>query len=54
MADRTTWVAPERKNTNRRNPIRNPIDYILVQKEHRVFVNDARSYNRTMNTLIIK
>ncbi len=30
MTHRTTWVVPERKNTNRRNPIRNQIDYILV------------------------
>ncbi len=29
---RTTWVAPERKDTDRRNPISNQIDYILVRK----------------------
>ncbi len=48
MAHRTTWVAPERKNTDRRNQIRNQINYILVQNEYRVFVNDARSYNGKM------
>lgn len=47
MAHRTTWVCPERKNTTRINPIRNQIDYIIVRKEHMIFVNDARSYSGT-------
>ncbi len=48
-AHRTTWEAPYRKFTTRtgeqrRNPVRNQIDYIITKISHRRFVTDARSY----------
>ena len=48
-AHRTTWEAPFRSFTTkngeeRRNPIRNQIDYIITRTQHRKFVMDARSY----------
>ena len=46
-AHRTTWEAPERTFENRTNPIRNQIDYILARKEHRIFIQDSRSYSGT-------
>ena len=52
MAHRTTWEAPmrkiEHKDKNgeiRRNPYRNQIDYIMMWKKHRIFLEDARSCN---------
>ena len=49
MAHRTTWEAPFRRfitksGEERRNPIRNQIDYIVTKAEHRKFVTDARSH----------
>ena len=46
---RTTWEAPFRNFTTssgeeRRNPVRNQIDYIITRTEHRKFVTNARSY----------
>ena len=41
-AHRTTWESPHTTN-----PIRNQIDYIMVRQEHRLFLNDARSYSGT-------
>ena len=48
-AHRTTWEAPFRNFTTRsgeerRNPVRNQIDYIVTRTEHRKFVMNARSY----------
>ena len=47
MAHRTTWTAPEKHTTTRRNPVRNQIDYIMIRSAHRCFLQDARSYNGT-------
>ena len=49
MAHRTTWTAPFRnfvtKNgEQRRNPIRNQIDYILINNQYLRFVTDSRSH----------
>ena len=46
----TTWTAPYREfitynGEDRRNPIRNQIDYIIMRNEHRKFVTNARSYS---------
>ena len=46
---RTTWTAPfrnfiTRTGEERRNPVRNQIDYIITRKQHRGFVTDSRSY----------
>ena len=46
---RTTWTAPfrnfiTRTGEERRNPVRNQIDYIITRKLHRGFVTDSRSY----------
>ena len=30
---------------NKRNPIRNQIEYIIMKKEHRIFVQDSHSYS---------
>ena len=48
-AHRTTWEAPfrnfiTRSGEERRNPVRNQIDYIITRAEHRKFVTNARSY----------
>ena len=50
-AHRTTWEAPfrnfiTRSGEERRNPVRNQIDYIITRAEHRknLFVTNARSY----------
>ena len=45
LTHRTTWTGT--KPANRRNPVRNQIDYILVRRNHRIFVNDSRSYSGT-------
>ena len=47
---RTTWTAPFRDFTTRngeerRNPVRNQIDYIIIRDEHRCFVTNSRSYS---------
>ncbi len=51
-AHRTTWVCPERRNEHRtaqgeirRNPYRNQIDYVIVKKDHKIMLQDARSYS---------
>ena len=49
QAHGTTWEVPFRNFTTRsgeerRNPIRNQIDYIATRIEHRKFVTNARSY----------
>ena len=49
MCHRTTWIAPFRNfvtktGENRRNPVRNQIDYIIVRNSHRRFVTNSRSY----------
>ena len=51
MCHRTTWISPERTanhnhfdGTERRNPYRNQIDYILVKNSFRRLVQDCRSY----------
>ena len=46
----TTWTAPfrnfiAREGEERRNPVRNQIDYILVRNKHKKFVTDSRSYS---------
>ena len=50
MSHRTTWTAPYRrirtKNGElRRNPIRNQIDYILINNRYLQFTTNSRSYN---------
>ena len=45
----TTWIPPFRNFTTkegeeRRNPVRNQIDYIIVRDIHRRFVQNSRSY----------
>ena len=50
QSQRSTWTAPFRvfrtKNGEiRKNPVRNQIDYILIDKKYLQFVTDARSYN---------
>ena len=50
MTHRTTWTAPFRNFTTyngeeRRNPIRNQIDFIIMSNKHRSFVTNARSYS---------
>ena len=51
LCHRTTWTAPEREKdhkhhdgTNRRNPYRNQIDYIITQIQHKNLLMDERSY----------
>ena len=50
ISHRSTWTAPYRPIMTsygqlRRNPIRNQIDYILIDKRHLQFVTNSRSYN---------
>ena len=52
MAHRTTWECPmrinefkDRNGMPRKNPYRNQIDYILLKKEHRILIQNARSYS---------
>ena len=52
LTHRTTWTAPFRnfitwKGEERKNPIRNQIDYVIVRNKSRRFLNDARSYGGT-------
>ena len=43
MSQITTWTASfNHRKTNK--PVRNQIDYILINKEHRYIINDSRSY----------
>ena len=49
MCNRTTWTAPFRNfkmsdGRERKNPVRNQIDYILVNKPFLRFVKNSRSY----------
>ena len=48
MCHRTTWTAPFRNFTTReeerRNPVRNQIDYIIVRNTHKKFVTNSRAY----------
>ena len=51
MSRRTTWTAPYRSlkmpnGETRRNPIRNQIDYILINQKYLQFVLNSRSYNQ--------
>ena len=46
---RTTWEAPFRnfttkKGEERKNPVRNQIDYVITLIEHKKFVTNSRSY----------
>ncbi len=43
LTHKTTWTGT--KQANRRNPVRNEIDFILIRRNHRIFVNDSRSYS---------
>ena len=50
MSRRTTWTAPYRpiymdNGELRKNPIRNQIDYILINNRYLQFVTNSRSYN---------
>ena len=53
MCHRTTWTAPQRikqhnyKGELRRQPYRNQIDYILTKNNHKILVEDSRSYGGT-------
>ena len=52
MSRRSTWSAPYKPIMTsygkiRRNPVRNQIDYILINKRHLQFVTNSRSYNNT-------
>ena len=48
LAHVTTWESNLRRtDTDRRNPYRNQIDYILVQTKHKHKVINSRSYNGT-------
>ena len=49
ICHRTTWTAPFRNfftwnGEERKNPIRNQIDYIIVRNRSRRFITDSRSY----------
>ena len=49
MCHRTTWEAPfrnfkTREGEERKNPVRNQIDYVITRKNHQKFVMDSRSY----------
>ena len=50
-AHRTTWQSPEnpearhKDGTQRRNPIRNQIDYMIFKQDQMRLVTDARSYS---------
>ena len=49
LSHRTTWTAPDRKyitydGTERRNPIRNQIDYVIIINQHKHLTQDSRSY----------
>ena len=51
MSRRTTWTAPYRpirmnNGELRRNPIRNQIDYVLINKRYLQFTTNSRSYNK--------
>ena len=43
MAHRTTWETPLRNTDGRHNPYRSQIDYKIVRKAYRLFINDSRS-----------
>ena len=49
ISHRSTWIAPIRNfitsnGEERKNPIRNKIDYVIVRNKSRRFINDSRSY----------
>ena len=44
MSHITTWTA-NFNHTKTNKPVRNQIDYILINKQHRYIVNDSRAYN---------
>ena len=49
MCHRTTWTVPMRNfithdGTNRKNPIRNQIDFIITRKNIKHLVTNSRSY----------
>ena len=43
MCHTSTWTAPERIQSTRRNPIRNQIDFIIVRNNNKNFVNSLTS-----------
>ena len=52
LCHRTTWTAPDRRyithdGSERRNPIRNQIDFIIIRNEYKHLITDSRSYNGT-------
>ena len=52
LSHRTTWTAPDRKyithdGTERRNPIRNQIDYLIIRNQHKHLIQDSRSQEGT-------
>ena len=47
LAHRATWTSNFDPQHNRRNPIRNQIDYILVKKHHIRHITNSRSYSGT-------
>ena len=54
LSHRTTWTAPDRRytthdGTERRNPIRNQIDYVIIRNQHRHLIKDSRSYGGTQS-----
>ena len=47
-AHRATWVCPEKQTNNRKIPVRNQIDYIIMMiDQYRIFAQDDRSYPGT-------
>ena len=44
LCHRTTWTCPERKNSARKNPYRNQIDYIIVNNKFKSLLIDSRSF----------
>ena len=51
MCHRTTWTCPEKVNTERKNPYRNQIDYIITRINTRKMICNSRSYtNLNINT----
>ena len=43
LAHISTWTAPN--NINRKNPVRNQIDYIITRKNIQPYISNSRSYN---------
>ena len=52
LSHRTTWTAPYRSyqthdGTNRRNPVRNQIFFLIIRNNFKHLVQDSRSYSGT-------